>query len=213
MSISDPNPTKSSDNRRTYAAMLVVMALIFTAGSALAQSLPRQVMAQLPPQYRVMTFAKAQPRAGYEAVFVVLAANREATFQPSLDVPSPARPVLLFERRENGGYRLAARNDHIVLRINDGGQCDPSEFGAISVRDTFVTFENSVACGGHWTDFVTFRFNPRALTYEFHNQRYQSLSFNPDRSPNAQALIEDPVRVVRAGRTPVGFSAWRPTRS
>jgi hypothetical protein len=208
MSISYP----ARSTRLAHAVALALMALIFVAGGVQAQSLPREITAQLPPNYRVMTFAKAQPRVGYEAVFVVLAATNEAAFQRNLEIAAPARPALLYERRANGPYRLAARNDHIVLRINEGGQCDPFEFGAISVRDTFVTFENTVACGAHWTNYVTFRFDPRAVAYQFHNQRYQSLSFNPDRSPNAQALVEDPVRVVRAGRRPVGFSAWRPAR-
>ena len=34
--------------------------------------------------------------------------------------PSP-RPLLIFEEQANGGYRLSARNDTVVLRANDGG--------------------------------------------------------------------------------------------
>jgi hypothetical protein len=199
----------------TYIVFVMALAVACGAlvvGRARAQSLPGEISSQLPVNYRVITFAKAQPRAGYEAVFVVLAAASEARL-PSIFVENaPVRPALLFERRGNRHYRLAARNDHIVLRINEGGQCDPFEFGAVTVRGTFVTFENSVACGAHWTNYVTFRFNPTIMAYQFHNQRSQSLSWNPDRNPNAQALIEDPVRLVRAGRKPVSFSAWRPAR-
>jgi hypothetical protein len=204
-----------AQNLLNMIMQVIVLPLMFAAlvvGNVAAENLPQDIQSQLPANYRVMTFAKAQPRAGYDAVFVVLAATSEARFQSNLASAAPYRPALLFERRAQGRYRLVARNDHIALRINEGGQCDPFEYGAITVRGIYVTFENNVACGQHWTFYVTFSFNPRTMAYQFHNTRYQSLSWNPDRGPNANALIEDPVRLVRAGRTPVGFGMWRPTR-
>jgi hypothetical protein len=197
-----------------FWAVLTCMLLVPSQGFAQAdvQNLPDEIRTQLPSKHRVMTFARAQPRAGYEAVFVVMASEREAQDGRIFAVPAPARPALLYVRREGGRYHLAARNDNLILRANEGGQCDPFEFGAITARGSFVTFEHSVACGNHWTDFVTFRFDAQTKRYFFDNHRFGSQRFNPDQRGDAPILVDDPVRVVRARGARIEFAAWRRQR-
>jgi hypothetical protein len=128
-------------------------------------------------------------------------------------VEAPARPLLIFERRTDGKYVVAGRNDQIVLRANDGGVaangCDPFGEGRIAIKGRYFTVENGVACGAHWIDYVTFRFDPASNGFLFDNWRVQSWSMNPSTDPNAEALVANPPRVVRSGRKKVSFSRWR----
>ena len=56
---------------------------------------------------------------------------------------APARPLLLFRARPNGTYALSGRNDDVVLRHNQGGQCDPfdPEQGLV-MNGAYVTVQN-----------------------------------------------------------------------
>lgn len=185
-------------------SIALVLAVYVSPMTAQAQSLPAAIVAQLPPDMRVMASASGRPVQGVEVYFVALASNGETRNN------AKARPALLFQRRAGGPFRLVGRNEHIVLRADEGGQCDPFEFGAITARGAYVTFENSVACGySHWTDYITFKFNTNTQGYVFDNKRYQNWRFNPDQRPDAEVLISDGVRVTRAQGHPVGFDAWR----
>ena len=70
-----------------------------------------------------------------------------------------------------------------------------------------------MACGQHWSDFVTFRLDGRA-GFVFDNERTESWSLNPSDAPDAEALVRDGPQHVR--RDPRGritrFPDWRPVR-
>jgi hypothetical protein len=130
---------------------------------------------------------------------------------------APPRPLLVFQRQADGSFTLLGRNDGVVMRADQGGQCDPFLDGdaTIAVKGRFFTVENGVACGSHWTDYVTFRFDDAAGGYVFDNERLDSWSFNTSNDPNADALVEDggAPKVTRGSRThPVPFADWRPSR-
>lgn len=177
--------------------------LCFAAGPALAADLPVEISRQLPPGYDVLASTRAPVDGGHLFYVVALGSAR-----------TPARPLLIFERRPEGGYGLVGRNDEVVLRAGDAGiagnGCDPFEDGRIVAKGPYLTVENDVACGAHWTDYVTFRFDPQLRGYVFDNWRFQSWKLNPSNRSDADALVLDTNRVVRApkGRkTP--FPTWR----
>ncbi|MEG3126214.1 hypothetical protein U1738_20105 [Sphingomonas sp. GB1N7] len=125
-----------------------------------------------------------------------------------------ARPLLIFERQKTR-FALVGRNDNVLLKANEGGQCDPflDDGGSISVKGRFFTVENGVACGQHWTDFVTFRLDDRA-GFVFDNERSESWSLNSSNDPGAEAMVRDgPQRLQRSqpGHV-VSFEQWRRTR-
>ena len=176
-------------------------AALFAASTALhAADLPAAIAAQLPPGYGPMTFrAGPQIEGGRHSVLVV--AHRR---DDSAEKPSP-RPLLIFEEQASGEYRLSARNDTVVLRANEGGQCDPFEDGyeGLAVKGSYFTVQNGVACGSHWTDFITFRYDRGRRAWLFESKivtHSDPLSGSPDKST-----------VTRANRAnPVEFEAWRP---
>ncbi|WP_293991155.1 hypothetical protein [Sphingomonas sp.] len=189
--------------------LAVLLGLITAAASATAspaEKLPAAVSRELPAGYTVLAFASARPDPRHLFYVVALAAHGETIPDNGR---APDRPLLIFQQRSGGGYAVVGRNDGVVLRADQGGQCDPFEDGSITANGAYVTVENGVACGSHWTDYITFRFDPRA-GYVFSTERLQSWSSNPDTGPNAAALVPDGERVIRPvkGRR-VPFSAWR----
>lgn len=126
---------------------------------------------------------------------------------------APPRPLAIYETT-GGRRRLVGRNDAVVLGRDEGGQCDPFDpedaGGHIAVKGRYFTVENGVACGQHWTSYITFRLDDR-LGFVFDNHRQESWSLNTGQSANAEALVRDgPPTTTRAdpGR-PVSFERWR----
>ena len=186
----------------------LIALLLATAGTAKASALPPDVERQLPPDYDVMRAARVTFAGAARARILVVLDRPGAR-------PAAPRPLLLFARRPDGRFVLAGRNDTVVLRADEGGQCDPVEDGyeALAVHGRYFTVQNGVACGQHWTDFVTFRFDDGVGGYVFDNERFESWSMNPSRDPSAEALVRDGVRVRRGVRgSPVRFEDWRPSR-
>jgi len=188
-------------------ALCTVALAMAAVPAASASSVPA---GDLPPGYVVL--AEAGLSAGRPArSFEIVALGRmdEARFQVD---NAPARPLLIFEKR-GSRFVLVGRNDHVVMRADEGGQCDPFIDGGIAVKGRFFTIENGVACGQHWTDYITFRLNDRA-GFVFDNERIESWSLNTSDAPNADALARDGPQRVRRDEpghiTP--FSKWRPER-
>jgi hypothetical protein len=199
---------------RGKTALLATALLMALAVPVQAAELPPEIVRQLPSGYDVLASASAD-FAGASRTYIV-ALNRHADGdEPS---PAPARPLLLFERQANGGFVQTGRNDTVVMRADEGGQCDPfapdDGGGGIAVKDKYFTIENGVACGQHWTDYITFRFDDLAGRYVFDNERLQSWSFNKSTNPDAEAMVPDgPPEVHRGDRKkPVPFENWRPSR-
>ena len=126
---------------------------------------------------------------------------------------SPARPMLVFGKGRDGAFRLLARNDVLVMHIDEGGQCDPfmDGGGVIAVKGPYFTVQNGVACGQHWTDYVTFRFDATKGAFLFDNEVSESWRLNSSNEPGAEALVRDGPRRVKRGdaRRVVSFGEWR----
>ncbi|WP_426162833.1 hypothetical protein [Sandarakinorhabdus sp. DWP1-3-1] len=173
-------------------------------------ALPAAVRAALPLGHvaRVVTCSRTldPPRA----ICVVVAARLDEGNRNSTN-EAPQRPLLVY--RLNGiTATLIARNDKVVLRRDEGGQCDPVEdAGALTVKERFFTLEQGVACGQHWTDYTTFRFDPRTQSFVWQNRIYESWRMNDDTRPDAEALVSDGRRVWRANlQRPVTLANYAP---
>ncbi|WP_321848065.1 hypothetical protein [Burkholderia diffusa] len=183
--------------RRALLALLAAL-----SSGAWADGLPQSIATQLPPGYQPLV-AQAGPDLGDGRRSFLVVVHRAAD---SRGQPSP-RPLLIFEERPDHAYRLAARNDHVVLRANEGGQCDPFDpedaaDSGLSVKGRYFTVQNFVACGQHWSDYVTFRYDSRTHGWLFSSEIYTE-SFPLDDKP-------DEVTVTRADALrPVTFGQWR----
>ena len=197
----------------TTAAFLAA-ALLARDAAATKVLIPADVAQRLPPNYDVLGSAIVEP--GPPGLrFYVVALGRVHEPPPEAKGRAPARPLLIL-KRQAGQVTLAGRNDQVVLRADDGGQCDPFLDGGaeIAVKGGYFTVENGVACGAHWTDYVTFRFDRASGGFVFDNDRYESWAANSSQDEDADAMVRDGPQVVRrpppGRRTP--FSGWRPER-
>lgn len=183
---------------------------MFGASAAAAQSagtVPQSVIAALPAGHVVRAAACSDSFDPPATICVVAAVRR----QESGTSPAPARPLLVY-RLTAGKAALIDRNDHVVLRADEGGQCDPfdEDQGKIAVSGRSFTVENSVACGQHWTDFVTFRFDPAQRAFLWRSEIYESWRLNESNAPDAEALVSDGRTVRRADpRKPIRLGAYR----
>ncbi|CAJ3287026.1 lipoprotein [Burkholderia pseudomallei] len=170
--------------------------------AARAAGLPMPVLSRLPPGYEVMA-ARQGPDVDAGRISYLIVLHRPAD---SASEPSP-RPLVIVEQQADGTFRLAARNDEVVLRANEGGQCDPfdpqdADENGLAVKGRFFTVQNFVACGQHWSDYVTFRHDARTGRWLFANE-IRTESFPLEGKP-------DRVRAIRADpRKPVALDAWR----
>ncbi|MFA5988317.1 MAG: hypothetical protein WC803_01760 [Sphingomonas sp.] len=190
----------------SISGLLWVLAGAVLAFGAALPVVPADVAAQLPAEYDVLASVQLSVK-GPGRTFQIIALGRR--YEGA--APAPARPLIIFERR-GGRYISLARNDHVILRADEGGQCDPFLDGdaTIAARGRFFTVENGVACGQHWADYVTFRLDDKA-GFVFDNERVSSWSINTSNAPDADALVQSrPPRVKRdePGKL-TAFAAWR----
>jgi len=189
--------------------------MLMATSAAVADPLPTGIERQLPGGYTLLTSTTATIGTR-KFHLVALRSRTEAASRDYLSAAeqAPDRPLLIFERRPNGAYALVGRNNEVIATADGAGLagngCDPFEDRHIAVKGPYFTIENGVACGAHWTDYITFRFDPRAGGYVFDNERFESWKSNPSDDPNAEALIPDVRRIRHApnGRV-VTFSHWR----
>ncbi|WP_244137286.1 hypothetical protein [Burkholderia pyrrocinia] len=183
--------------RRALVPLLAALSF-----NAWAGDLPKSIATQLPPGYQPL-LAQAGPDLdnGLHSFLVVVHRSTDTREQPS------PRPLLIYEELPDHAFRLAARNDQVVLRANEGGQCDPFDpedagDNGLSVKGRYFTVQNFVACGQHWSDYVTFRYDPRTHGWVFSN-RIVTESFPLDDKP-------DHVTVTRAdSHRPITFGQWK----
>ncbi len=197
---------------RNVTGALAVLVVAWTCISlARAEPAPDAVRPLLPPGYDVITAVRVAPPGGTGPFLVVaLAVHGEGEVLGRAN-RAPARPLLLFRQGPDGRFTQAGRNDTAVFRRDDGGQCDPFEENGLAAKGTFFTVQNGVACGAHWTDFVTFRFDAARKAFLFHSRITESWRLNPSNAPNAQALVLEHRSVQRADpRRPVTFDGFRP---
>lgn len=184
-----------------------------------AADLPSGILRQLPRGYSVLTSTTSTVGAR-QFQFVALRSEKELSARGYLTSAdeAPDRPLLIFELGPNGRYVPVGRNDKVIATADGAGLagngCDPFEDHHIAIKASYFTIENEVACGAHWTNYITFRFEPRVGKYVFDNERFQSWKLNPSNDPDAEALIPDVQRVWRLPKGKlVPFPNWRPPTS
>lgn len=192
-------------------AKLLQVALLMASGLAMAAPLPESIIKQLPKGYSVLSYQSGELNDDKLTDFIVVIrkSDEESISKKS---SAPVRPLMLFIQNSDGSYFLARRNDHVVLKIDEGGQCDPFEDGTdgLVINKHYFTVQNSVACGQHWTDYITFRYVPELRDWVFHKRIFENWVMNNSTDPNAEALVPGGRRVVAAkGKPPVLFESYR----
>jgi hypothetical protein len=196
--------------RRSFWLPVLVCAALHACDawsrSSGSSNLPAGITQLIPKGYEELDHLAGQLTDADRLDYLVVVHRTVDTAQQ----PSP-RPLLIFTQNSDGSFRLAARNDSVVLRAGDGGQCDPFEDGenGLAIKNRYFTVQNSVACGDHWTDYVTFHYDKDRRDWIFRKEIAQT--WHPDDDPDGDALKADPARVTTADNGhPVSFGAWRP---
>ena len=184
--------------------------LLVASGRSSAQSLPKNILKQIPGNYAVLAYESGLLNADKLIDFIVVLHKPNEEFRGN--IVSPARPLLIFIHNTDNSFKLAKRNDHLVFKFDEGGQCDPftdSDEG-LAISKRYFTVQHSVACGQHWTDYITFRFVPALQDWVFHKRISESWVLNPSTDPNADALIPGGGEVTSAkGKAPILFEKYR----
>jgi hypothetical protein len=186
--------------RKFAVCGFVVAALGAAAVAQAGVELPKTIQVQLPKGYEVMQAVPGPQLGNGRQSFLVVVHQAEDTMANA----SP-RPILIFESQGNGDFKLVARNDAVVFRADQGGQCDPfdEDDDGLAVKGLYFTVQNAVACGSHWSDFVTFRYDAKAGQWLFQNE-IVTTSFPLEGKP-------DKTSVMRADKAkPVAFADWKP---
>lgn len=178
-------------------------------GTVPAAELPTNIINLIPKGFQVLSYATGQLTDDNRQDYLVVIHRPVDTMQQA-----STRPLLIFTQNIDGTFRLAARNDTVVMQADEGGQCDPftdSGDSGLAIKDRYFTVQNGVACGNHWTDYITFHYDVKQHDWLFHNEIVQSWHLNPDSS--GDALLANPRHVTKADRRhPITFEAWRPNR-
>jgi hypothetical protein len=188
--------------KKFAVSAFMVVALGGTSIANAGIELPKSIQAQIPAGYEVMQSAAGPELGNKRTSFLVVVHHTVDTMQNA----SP-RPLLIFESQDNGAFKLVARNDAVVLKADDGGQCDPfdEDDEGLAIKGAYFTVQNAVACGSHWSDFITFRYDARTGRWLFQSEIH-TMSFPLEGTP-------DKTSVTRADKAkPVSFADWKPER-
>ncbi|MEO6922146.1 MAG: hypothetical protein ABI171_24350 [Collimonas sp.] len=176
----------------TCTKHVLLCALLFGAmAGARAESLPNNILKQIPVGYSVLSFKGGELNDDKLEDFLVALHKADEKAIADKTGKAPRRPLLLFVQNADGGYTLAGRNDHVIFAIDEGGQCDPFEDGedGLAIRNHYFTVQNGVACGSHWTDYITFRYEPKMHDWIFYKRISENWVMNNSNDPNAEALV------------------------
>ena len=182
--------------------------LFLSSQIALAQGtkLPNGVLQQIPAGYEVLKFESGLLNNDNRVDYLVVLKNRKEPLVFDKAREASKRPLLIFIQNKNGTFQLARRNDNVVLTIADGGQCDPSggiDAGLV-IEDRTFTVENAVACGEHWTDYVTFKYDSKANDWLFYKEVIKS--WRPNQDADAPVPGTTVKTAEKSGRIP--FEKW-----
>jgi hypothetical protein len=192
-----------------YACLATTLISVHPSAASPASAAAQDL---LPPPYRVIRTVCGPLDGGSEPICVAAFARKDEDDIYKQKGQAPPRPLLIY-RRVGRANMVLGRNDHVVLRLDEGGQCDPFDDGVdgLKIKGRYFTVQNAVACGSHWTDFITFHFDASTRAFVFHSEIIQNWTMSEGHDPNADGLVPGKADVRRADPArPVTFGSYRP---
>ncbi|AZR24915.1 hypothetical protein [Xanthomonas vasicola] len=181
-----------------------------------ATTLPAGAAKLLPAGQSVMSIASADLTGdGRQDYVVALRAADESTSDAlrSSGRAAPARTLLVLVANADGGFVEAGRNTQVIFKADEGGQCDPFSDGdqGLVAKGAYFTVQNGVACGQHWTDYITFRYDRSRRAFVFHKRVIEAWEMNTRDTPDVDALrLSEHKEIAADPRKPVLLSAYTP---
>ena len=187
--------------------------LLATGQTASANDeLPPSIRHQLPPGYEILATARGPLDADALDDYLVALGRSGEENAARNGRDAPRRPLLLFTQNRDGSFRLARRNDHVVMRADQGGQCDPFLDGEerLVIRHRYFTVQNAVACGQHWFWYITFRHDAKQRDWYFHKAVFESWVLNANGEPDTGVLVPGYGKIFTARENPaLPFAGYR----
>jgi hypothetical protein len=153
--------------------LLLFFSVSFAAG---AQSPDPQLFQNLiPGNHSLLDSASGDwNKDGYKDLVLILKNDAEE------QNPDTTRPLLLLAGTADGGYKLLARNDSVVLCKGCGGVLgDP--YAGIVIKNGYFSIEHYGGSSWRWTRVITFRFDPKSGQFRLHRDAGVSYhTSNPD---------------------------------
>lgn len=170
--------------------------------SSLREQLPAALMQHIPHNWEVVAAQAGDLTGDRLPDHVLVLRRRDENAILDRGVAAPARPLLVFVQQANGQHKEVARNEQVVARADEGGQCDPFlDLGkGLTLKGPYFTVENGVACGSHWTDYITYRYEASSQRFVFHKRITEWWGINPQREGEGDAMVRLSSRVISADR-------------
>ena len=197
--------------KHIQGVLTTILTFIVTPSHSKEPALPQDIVRQIPAGYEAMTSKSSDFNGDGKADYVIVVSNKSEARLLAGGSPAPKRPLLVFIQGEASKFSLESRNDEVVFVADAGGQCDPFMNGdeGLAAKGPFFTVQNAVACGEHWTDFITFRYSTELRRFVFHKRVFESMIFNSSNDPGAAALIPGKRSVVNASKSkPILLNAY-----
>ncbi len=83
------------------------------------------------------------------------------------EIGETLRPIYILEGIKEGGYRLAEKNDSIVLSKNDGGAFGDPYAGLVAKKNYF-SIEQYGGSNWRWSRIYTFKYDQKTKKYYLH---------------------------------------------
>lgn len=184
-----------------------------TGMSVYAESLPKPLLDLVPQRYQVLSHKSGDLNSDGRADYLVVVHLEAENAIAERTGKAPRRPLMIFIQNADGTFTLSKRNDFVVFAVDEGGQCDPFEESAegLAVKGIYFTVQNDVACGAHWSDYITFRFVHSLQDWVFHKRIVESWILNNSNEPDADALVLEGRHVTNGKSKPlIRFENYRP---
>ncbi|MCC5088683.1 hypothetical protein [Xanthomonas campestris] len=197
---------------RGHAAAMV-LATAMATGPCAAAALPPELSAHLPAGYTLIQAVDSDLNGDGRRDYLLALRRADEAAQIAAGKDAPQRLLLVLIHTDDGRFVEAARNAQVIFKADDGGQCDPfdDDGQGLVAKGAYFTVQNGVACGQHWTDYITFRYDRTQRAVLFHVRIIEDWVTNPDAERDGEALRLSRHEVIKADpRKPVTLSAYSP---
>lgn len=155
-----------------------------------AQLLPEAIAAQLPNAHEAILVEIGDFNEDGAPDYLVVAGAKSEKQKVSSGDSAQKRWLLAFIQTSPGRFTLSGKNSEIAFAADHEMQCDPLlDSGGVATKGSNFTVENSEACGAHWTDYITFKYDKRRNRFVFHKRIFEGWVLNSSTKPDAPALV------------------------
>lgn len=153
--------------------------------------LPEQAAQFIPEGYGPLDFEQGDLNLDQlNDLVLVLRKNGEDSLSDVIDNPSE-RPLLLLIGQPDLTYKLAARNDQVVMCFDCGGVFgDP--YSGITIKKGYFSVEHYGGSNWRWTRIITFKYSTKIKNWLLYKDGRESFhTSDPDHVETEVRLVKD----------------------